>query len=105
MGAAWCRNILPPFLEDGRIEVVAAVDINTEALQNARVGLGPPAERCCTDLQRAFAENAADFCTVVVPPAAHEQVVDAALAHDMHILSEKPIADTLEASVRICRKV
>jgi predicted dehydrogenase len=32
-------------------------------------------------------------------------VVNAALAHDMHILSEKPIADTLEASVRIEARV
>jgi predicted dehydrogenase len=32
-------------------------------------------------------------------------VVDAALAHDLHILSEKPIADTMEACCRIYRKV
>jgi predicted dehydrogenase len=42
---------------------------------------------------------------VVVPPAFHESVVDAALAHDLHILSEKPIADSLAASVRIAEKV
>ena len=40
-----------------------------------------------------------------MPPAAHEAVVDAALAHDLDILSEKPIADTLDGSVRIARKV
>jgi predicted dehydrogenase len=32
-------------------------------------------------------------------------VVDAALAHDLDILTEKPIADTLEASARIVSKV
>jgi predicted dehydrogenase len=32
-------------------------------------------------------------------------VVDAALAHGLHILSEKPIADSLTASVRIAEKV
>jgi predicted dehydrogenase len=31
--------------------------------------------------------------------------VDAALAHNLHILSEKPIADTLEGSVRIADRV
>jgi predicted dehydrogenase len=31
--------------------------------------------------------------------------VDVILAHDMHVLSEKPIADTLDASLRIARKV
>ena len=105
IGAYWCQTFLPPFVRDGRLEVVAAVDINPDVLINAREGLGLPAERCYTDLARAFAENPADCCTVVVPPAAHEQVVDLALAHDLHILSEKPIADTMEGAVRIARKV
>jgi predicted dehydrogenase len=104
-GGWWCRHFLPPNVKDGLIEVVAAVDINPEALKNAQEGLGLRADQCYTDLGRALDENRADFCTVVVPPAFHEQVVDAALAHDLHILSEKPIADTLEASVRIANKV
>ena len=40
-----------------------------------------------------------------MPPAFHEEVVDAALAHDLHILSEKPIADSMESSCRIADKV
>jgi len=104
-GGWWCRNFLPPNIADGLIEVVAAVDINPEALVNAKEGLGLPDDRCYTDIHRAFDENKADFCSIVVPPAFHESVVDVALAHDMHILSEKPIADTLEASVRIAHKV
>jgi predicted dehydrogenase len=104
-GGVWCRKWLPPNIADGTVEVVAAVDINPEALKNAREGLGLRPERCYTNIQKAFDENQVDFCTVVVPPAYHEQVVDVALAHDMHILSEKPIADTLAASVRIANKV
>ena len=104
-GAWWCKNFLPPNVEDGLIEVVAAVDINPEALKNAQESLGLSAEQCYTDIGRAFDENGADFCTIVVPPAFHEEVVDVALEHDMHILSEKPIADTLAASVRIANRV
>ena len=104
-GRSWCQGILPANIADGLIEVVAAVDTNPEALANARGFLGLPPEKCYTDLQRAFAENDADFCSIVVPPAFHEEVVDAALAHDMHVLSEKPIADTLAASCRIAEKV
>jgi len=104
-GGWWCRNFLPPNVADGLVEVVAAADINPEALVNAREGLGLREDQCYTDVAKAFDENRADFCAIVVPPAFHEQVVDAALAHDMHILSEKPIADTLEASVRIADKV
>ncbi len=104
-GARWCDRFLPPNVRDGLVEVVAAVDINPDALSNARQGLGLRADQCYTDIHRAFDENPADFCTIVVPPNSHEQVVDVALAHDMHILSEKPIADTLEGSLRIAEKV
>lgn len=104
-GGWWCRNFLPPNVQEGLVEVVAAVDLNPEAFVNAKEGLGLRDDQCYTDIGKAFDENKADFCTVVVPPAFHEQVVDVALEHDMHILSEKPIADTLEASVRIADKV
>ncbi|HZT42724.1 MAG TPA: Gfo/Idh/MocA family oxidoreductase [Chthonomonadaceae bacterium] len=104
-GREWCRQFLPPNIRDGLVEVVAAVDIHPEALQNAREGLGLRADQCYTDLNKALEENRADFCAIVVPPAYHEHVVDGALAHGLHILSEKPIADTLEASVRIAEKV
>lgn len=104
-GGWWCSTFLPPNIKEGLIEVVAAVDINPEALKNAREHLGLRDDQCYTDVKKAFDENKADFCTIVVPPAFHEQVVDAALAHDMNILSEKPIADTLQASVRIADKV
>lgn len=104
-GARWCSHFLPPNIADGRVEVVAAVDVNPAAHIHAQEHLGLPPERCYTDLQRALDENPADFCAIVTPPAFHESVVDAALAHGLHILSEKPIADTLEASVRIAAKV
>ena len=104
-GAWWCKSFLPPNVADGLVEVVAAVDLNPEAFVNAKEGLGLRDDQCYTDIKKAFDENKADFCTVVVPPAFHESVVDVALEHDMHILSEKPIADTLEASVRIADKV
>ena len=104
-GKAWCRTILPPNIDDGLLKVVAAVDINPETFVNAQEYLGLSPEQCYTDIHKAFAENEADFCTVVVPPAYHEAIVDVALAHNMHILSEKPIADTLEGSIRIAEKV
>lgn len=105
MGRNWCETALPPNIEDGLVEVVAAVDINPAALPVAQRSLGLRPSQCYTDLHKAMAENPADCCTIVVPPAHHEAVVDAALAHDLHILSEKPIADTLAASVRIADKV
>lgn len=104
-GKAWTSQILPPNIDDGLIQVVAAVDINPEMLRNAQDDLGLSTEKCYTDIHRAFDENPADFCTVVVPPEFHENVVDLGLEHGMHILSEKPISDTMTGSVRIAKKV
>ena len=98
-GYMWCKQFLPPFVERGQIEVVAAVDVNPDALAHARQFLYLPDDRCYTDGRRAFEENEADFCTVVVPPGSHEDIVDLALARDMDILSEKPIASLLRSTL------
>ena len=93
-GRAWCGWFLPPNVKDGLVEVVAAVDIDPAALANAKENLALRDDQRYTDARKAFDENRADFCSIVVPPSAHEKIVDLALEHDMHILSEKPIADT-----------
>jgi len=105
MGNGWCRRILPPFVASGAIEVVAAVDLNPEVHINAREGLGLSPAQYYSGVEAAFRAHAADCCTIVVPPAHHETVVDAALRHNLDILSEKPIADTLIAACRIAEKV
>jgi predicted dehydrogenase len=88
-------------IEADRIEPVAAVDVDADAHENAVEGLGLSPDRCYEDVETAFDAHEADFCTVVVPPWVHEEIVEAAVARDLHVLSEKPIADTLEASLRI----
>jgi predicted dehydrogenase len=100
-GEQWCRHILQPAIEAGRIEPVAAVDVDPDAHENAIEGLGLPPERCYEDAETALAVHDADCCTIVVPPWIHEEIVELAVEHDLDILSEKPIADTLAASVRI----
>ncbi|MCC7144879.1 MAG: Gfo/Idh/MocA family oxidoreductase [Phycisphaeraceae bacterium] len=103
-GEYWCRRFLPLNVQDGLVKVVAAVDVKPDHFRHAREGLGLPAKKCYTDLEKALKENPADVCTIVVPPAFHEAVVDAALKYGLHILSEKPIADTMAASARIAVK-
>ncbi|MFC4990040.1 Gfo/Idh/MocA family protein [Saliphagus infecundisoli] len=104
-GAHWCSDYLPPNIEEGLIEIVAAVDVDEDAHENAKEHLDLSSDECYTDVAEAFSNHTADFCTVVVPPWIHENIVDEALKHDLDILSEKPIADTLEASCRIAEKV
>lgn len=104
-GSRWCSNFLPPNIEDGLIDIVAAVDVDENAHKNAKNHLGLSDEECYTDVEEAFENHDADICNVVVPSQFHEEVIDTALDYDAHILSEKPIADTLEGSVRIAEKV
>jgi predicted dehydrogenase len=104
-GRYWSRTVIPHLLERGIAEPVAAVDVNPANLVNAREGYGIAAERCYTDPVKAFAEQEADFAIVVVPPAHHEAIVDLALGAGCHILSEKPVADTMASSARIFLKV
>jgi predicted dehydrogenase len=105
-GEMWCREFLPPNVEAGRVDVVAAVDVDEDAHVNAQEGLDVSPEDCYTDAEAAFADHPeADCCAIVVPPWIHEEIVDLAVEHDCHVISEKPIADTLAASVRIAEKI
>ena len=104
-GHHWCQAVLPRLRELGLAEPVAAVDTNPEALGNARKLLGLSDAQLYTTAEEALAAHKADFITIVVPPASHEAMVDLAVQHGCHILSEKPIADTMAACCRIYRKV
>ena len=53
-GEYWCSTVLPRVASFAR--PVAAVDINAQALQNARRFLNLPEERCYLDLQKALHE-------------------------------------------------
>ncbi|MCK1716612.1 Gfo/Idh/MocA family oxidoreductase [Bradyrhizobium sp. 141] len=104
-GERWCKAFLPANVIHGTIEVVGLVDIDASALEKGREHLGLKTEQCFISAEEAFRTVDADFCTIVIPPSLHESIVDLALARGMHILSEKPIADTIEGSVRIADKV
>ncbi len=104
-GKRWCREFLRANVDDGTVEVVGLVDIDPKSLEYGARMLGVPDNRCFTDADKAFDSVQADFCTVVVPPNHHEAIVDIAIAHGIDVLSEKPIADTMAASVRIAQKI
>ena len=95
-GQHWCTAVLPRLKTLGLAEPAAVVDINPEVLVKAGVQLGVTDAQLYTSAEKAFKEHRADFVTIVVPPAFHETMVDLALAHGCHILSEKPIADTMD---------
>ncbi|MEZ5667361.1 MAG: Gfo/Idh/MocA family oxidoreductase [Alphaproteobacteria bacterium] len=104
-GKRWCSEFLATNIADGTIEVVALADVAPANLELGRSLLGLDRSVCYTDPAEAFARHKADFCTIVVPPNHHEQIVDLAIAHGVDILCEKPIADTMAGSISIARKV
>lgn len=104
-GQYWCTTVLPRLKTMGLAEAAAAVDINTEILPKAGEQLGLAKRQFYTDAEKAVAESRPDFIIIVVPPAHHEQMVNVALQHGCHILSEKPLADTMAACCRIYTKV
>lgn len=101
-GAYWLEVIMPRVASFA--EVVAAVDVNEEALKNAQKFVGLAPEKCYTDIKKALEENEADFVNVVVPPQFHESVINAAFEAGLDVISEKPLGGSMEACVRICRK-
>jgi predicted dehydrogenase len=104
-GQHWCTEVLPRLQTMGIAQAVGAVDINQAILLKAKEQLSLSDNQLYSDAEKAIAETKPDFVTIVVPPAYHEKIVDLSLKYHCHILSEKPIADTMEACCRIYKKV
>jgi predicted dehydrogenase len=92
MARSWIRRFLPNFSD--RIEIVGLVDIDPGVLEEQSDFLGLAETARFTDYKVAFAKVAADFCIIVTPPWVHRGPIEAACRQRMHILTEKPIADS-----------
>lgn len=82
----------------------AVVDTDPTRFEIAKDSLGISDKQCYPSIEAALSSVDCDFVIVVVPPAAHETVATAAIGAGKQVLSEKPIADTLEASIRIAER-
>jgi len=82
-------------------DAAAYVDINEEALKEAAVAHGMPKDRCFKDLESALAKVEADAVLIVVPPKVHMEIALQSLKAGLHVLIEKPLADTMENAKRI----
>jgi predicted dehydrogenase len=84
-------------------ELAAIVDISAEALEQAGAIATVPAGRRFRSLEAALEKVAADAVLTVTPPAAHVRHAELAFAHGLHLMTEKPIADTMEHARRMVR--
>jgi predicted dehydrogenase len=60
-----------------------------------------PASFHFSTIEAALAQIEADLCLCVVPPALHEAVVTPALDAGLSVLTEKPMADSMDAGRRL----
>lgn len=102
-GGYWTNTVLANMKDE--IEVVALVDVQPEPLAQGAETHGLPESALFSDTNAAMDAVEADCALISTPPWVHEENVRAACEHELAILMEKPVADTLEASVRIKKMV
>jgi len=90
-GKGWLGRVR----SDERASLAAIVDVDRAALESARQETGLSEGACFEDFRRAFSEVQADAVLNVTPPAVHHKVALAAFERGLHVLTEKPLADTM----------
>ncbi|MGM0492307.1 MAG: Gfo/Idh/MocA family protein [Armatimonadota bacterium] len=102
-GGYWTNRVLADMTD--QVEVVGLVDVQQEPLDQGAETHGLSESALFTDAGEALDAVEADFALISTPPWIHEANVRAACERELDILMEKPVADTLEASVRIKKMV
>ena len=100
MGNTWTRCIAA----SKTWEAVAYVDVDPKALREAAARYGLPESRCFTNLQEALDKVEADALMDVTPQKFRKAVCCAAFEKGLHVLSEKPLADTLRNAQAIVNR-
>ena len=80
------------------LEIVGLVDLMTEAAQARAEEFGLTAAVIASDLQAVLDQTQPDVVFNCTIPEAHREVTLTALAHGCHVLSEKPLADSMETA-------
>ncbi len=90
ISGAW----FPPLKKEG-VEVVAVVDINKEMAEK-KVAKNELSAVASDDLAKTLAEVEADFLVDLTIPEAHCEVACAGLEAGLHVVSEKPMASSMD---------
>ncbi len=96
MGDVWLRTVL----QSSNVELAALVDVSETTLQNQTARYSLTSTPRYTSLQTALEQVDADGLINVTPPQFHEEVCCSAFKAGLPVLTEKPLADTLQAAKR-----
>jgi predicted dehydrogenase len=91
MGSGWTDRVA----ESDQWEAAAYVDVSKKNLMVAAERHGLPRNRCFTDLDAALNRIEADALLDVTPQQFRRGVCENALKRGLHVMSEKPLADSL----------
>lgn len=97
MSKGWLSAVAAHPLLKGRVEVVGLVDLHQPTAEARAAEFGLSNITIGTDLDAVLAATKPDLLFDVVVPSARAGVVEAGLRHGCHVLSEKPMAASLEA--------
>ncbi|NDJ62384.1 MAG: Gfo/Idh/MocA family oxidoreductase [Chloroflexi bacterium] len=100
MGNVWLQTVR----NSSEVEHAAFVETNPETAQQQAGTYGLDPALIYRTLPEALAAVQADAVLDITPPQFHEQMSITALEAGLHVLSEKPLADTRAAAQAIVRK-
>jgi predicted dehydrogenase len=96
MAKGWLRALAEAPELKGRVEIVGFVDIDIAAAERLRNEFGPPGAVTGSDLDAMLSATTPDLLFDVVVPSARRDVVMTGLRHGCHVLTEKPMASSIE---------
>lgn len=96
MAKGWLRAIADHEDLVARVRIVGLVDLDLDTACRLAADCGLGDVPAFTDLDLALGELRPDFLFDVVIPAARPAVVEMGLRHGCHVLSEKPMANSLD---------
>src|SRR5688572_32120979 len=92
-GGGWVRE---QSSKSPDFDLVAIVDVSEKALADAGQAVGVPPGRRFPTLEAALDNVEADAVLTVTPPAVHAAHARLAFARGLHVMTEKPLADTID---------
>ncbi|MEN3149177.1 Gfo/Idh/MocA family oxidoreductase [Neorhizobium sp. IRAMC:178] len=103
MAKGWVRALQSTPKLRQALTVVGLVDLDVSVAQALAAEFSLQSVSVGSDLAAVLTETGADIVFDVVIPAARHSVVKAALSHGCHVLSEKPMANSMEEAADLIR--